>query len=380
MRTNPVRLFSIYSFNIMHLKYAFSTAVSCLCACLLLSCGSEKTKDSTVLDTYPVIRPYRVDTIFNKEYIAEINARQNVEIRTRVKGFIEKIHVDEGKPVQAGQILFTLGSRLFREDLLRAEAAFKSAVAELKVLEVELQNTQTLASRNIVSDSELKMAVARKEAAEARVEEARAAVGIARLNLSYAEVKAPFAGVINRIPNKTGSVVSEGDLLTTLSDNREMFAYFNISEREFINIMKRDRDGNREAVSLVLADNEEFPQKGMIETAETEIDRATGNIAFRARFRNPDQLLRHGSSGRILVREELKQALVVPQKATFEIQDKTYVFVVDSQGVVRSRNITPRLRLPYLFVIQSGLDTSDLVILEGIQSVKDGMKVNVRQP
>jgi membrane fusion protein (multidrug efflux system) len=198
--------------------------------------------------------------------------------------------------------------------------------------------------------------------------------------LSYTEVKAPFAGVINRIPFKTGSVVSEGDLLTTLSDNREMFAYFNFSEREFINIIKRDSLGKREDVCLIMANNEEFPERGRIETAETEIDRATGNIAFRARFRNPDQLLRHGSSGRILVREELKQALVIPQKATFEIQDKTYVFVVDSSGLVRSRNIIPRLRLPNLFIVQSGLDTSDLVILEGIQSVKDGMKINVRQP
>ena len=162
----------------MHLNYASGAALSWLSVTFLISCGSETVKDALVPDTYPVVRPYRVDTIFNKEYIAEINARQNVEIRTRVKGFIEKIHIDEGKPVQAGQLLFTLGSRLFREDLLRAEAAFKSAVAELKVLEVELQNTQTLAARQIVSDSELKMAMARKEAAEARVEEARAAVGI----------------------------------------------------------------------------------------------------------------------------------------------------------------------------------------------------------
>lgn len=344
------------------------------------SCDNKMVSDETAADVFPVVKPHRIDTIFTKEYIAEINARQNVEIRTRVKGFIEKIHVDEGKPVQAGQLLFTLGSRLFRENLLSAEAAYKSALAERKVMEVELQNTQTLASRKIVSDSELKMAIARKEAAEARVEEALAAVGIARLNLTYTEVKAPFSGVINRIPYKTGSVVSEGDLLTTLSDNREMFAYFNMSEREFIKLMKRDSLGKRDDVSLVMADNEEFPEKGRIETAEAEIDRSTGNIAFRARFRNPDQLLRHGSSGRIQVREELRQALVIPQMATFEIQDKTYVFVVDSSGLVHSRNITPRLRLPHLFVVESGLDTSDMVILEGIQSVKDGMKVNVRQP
>jgi membrane fusion protein (multidrug efflux system) len=264
---------------------------------------------------------------------------------------------------------------MYREDLLRATANHKSAIAELKVAEVELKNTQTLADKQIVSGSELEMARARREAAQAKVEEAQAAIGIARLNLSYTQVRAPYSGIINRIPNKTGSVVEECTLLTTLSNNREMFAYFNISEREFIEVMKRDSPGAMAEVSLVLANNDRFPYNGRIETAESEIDRGTGNIAFRARFRNPDQILRHGASGKILLREELNGALVIPQKSTFEIQDKTFVFVLDSSDRVRTRNITTRLRLPHLYVVQSGLGTEDRVLLEGIQVVKEGMRI-----
>jgi membrane fusion protein (multidrug efflux system) len=337
--------------------------------------GDAKEK----IESHPVIRPTAIDTVFDREYIAEISSLQNVEIRTRIKGFIEKIHVDEGKSVSEGQLLFTLGSRMYREDLLRATANYKSAVAELKVAEVELKNTRTLADRQIVSVTELEMAVARREAAQAKVEEAQAAIGIAKLNLSYTQVRAPYSGIINRIPNKTGSVVEEGTLLTTLSNNREMFAYFNISEREFIEVVKRDSLGNMAEVSLVLANNERFPYKGRIETAESEIDRGTGNIAFRARFRNPDQILRHGASGKILLREELRQALVIPQKATFEIQDKTFVFVLDSSNRVRTRNILTKFRLPHLYVVASGLTPGDRVVFEGIQLLKDGMKVDPRE-
>lgn len=346
---------------------------------MLTSCGGGEVADNGAADMFTVIRPTPIDTVFDREYIAEISSLQNVEIRTRIKGFIEKIHVDEGKSVSEGQLLFTLGSRMYREDLMRATANHKSAIAELKVAEVELKNTQTLAEKQIVSTSELEMARARREAAQAKVEEAQAAIGIARLNLSYTQVRAPFTGIINRIPNKTGSVVEEGALLTTLSNNREMFAYFNISEREFIEVMKRDSIGNMEEVSLVLANNEPFPYKGRIETAESEIDRGTGNIAFRARFRNPDQILRHGASGKILLRKELKNAIVVPQKATFEIQDKTFVFVVDSANKVRTRNIVPRLRLPHLYVVGEGVDPSNRVVFEGIQLLKDGMKVRTNE-
>jgi membrane fusion protein (multidrug efflux system) len=355
---------------------------ACIFHVFLLSsigCGEKAGAGKEKLESFPVVRPTYIDTVFDREHIAEISSQQNIEIRTRIKGFIEKIHVDEGKPVSEGQLLFTLGSRMYREDLMRATANHKSAFADLKVAEVELKNTQTLADKRIVSVSELEMARARKEAAQARVEEALAAIGIARLNLSYTQVRAPYSGIINRIPNKTGSVVEEGTLLTTLSNNREMFAYFNISEREFIEVMKRDSLGDMAEVSLVLANNESFPYKGRIETAESEIDRGTGNIAFRARFKNPEQVLRHGASGKILLREELKQALVIPQKATFEIQDKTFVFVVDSTGRVRTRNIATRLRLPHLYVVQSGLGPDDRVVLEGIQVLKEGMKVQPKE-
>lgn len=358
------------------MKASYSYIIAVLISFLTISCAEQKEKKSITPETFKVISPAVIDTIYTKEYLADIQSLQNVEIRTHVKGFIEKIHVDEGKPVKAGQRLFSLGSREFRENLLKANANYRSIIAELKVAEVELKNTKTLAEKNIVSASELEMALAKKQALEAKLEEAESAVSIAKLNLSYTEVKAPFDGVINRIPYKTGSLVAEGDLLTTLSNNREVFAYFNVSEKEFLELMKKKgKMANVDDVSLMMANNEIFSQPGKIETAENEIDKGTGNIAFRARFRNPGLLLKHGSSGKVLVKEELTNALVIPQKATFEIQDKIYVYSVDNENRIRMRNITPKLRLTHLYVIESGLDTGDRLIYEGIQQVKEGEQI-----
>jgi len=357
---------------------SFAGAVIVLCSGLLAGCFARSKDPEVRPETFPVVQPALVDTQFTREYIAEIQSLQNVEIRTHVKGFVEKIHVDEGRPVQQGQLLFTLSSREFRENLLKANAHYKSLVAELKVTEVELQNTRTLAEKNIVSSTELEMARARKEAIEARIEEAKATIGIARLNLSFTEVRAPFTGVINRIPFKTGSLVMEGDLLTTISNNQEVFAYFRVSEKEFIEFVKKNTLGEMADVSLQLANNELFAEKGRIETVENEIDRQTGNISFRARFRNPQQLLKHGASGKVLVEEELRQALVIPQKSTFEIQDKTYVFALDAGNRVRMRAVKPRLRIPHLYVLESGLQPGDRILYEGIQMVKEGQQIRPR--
>lgn len=351
--------------------FIYSTCLSIL----LLSCGKNKSKDSDAIPEFVVTHPLNIDTIYNNEFIADIQSIQNVELRARVKGFIEKIYVDEGKPVQSGQILFTISNHAFNEELLKANAQLKSTVADLRAVEVEIKNTKILTDKNIVAKSELEMLQAKKDAILARIEDAKSTISMANLNLSLTQVKAPFSGVINRIPLKTGSFVEDGTLLTSISNNKEVFAYFNVSEKEYLNIEKAKEPRKRE-VSLLMADNQLFDQKGIIETAENEIDKTTGNIAFRARFFNPQQLLKHGSSGKILIKEDLKNVLIIPQKSTFEIQDKTYVYIVDKNNIVRMRSIVTGLRLTHLYIVKDGLTANDTILYEGVQQLKEGDKIN----
>lgn len=350
-----------------------------ICMGLLFSaCSSGKKTEPAEPEIFEIFQPLVIDTSYDKTYVADIHSVQNVEIRARVKGFIEKIRVDEGKPVKAGQTLFVFNNLLYREELLKANAQLKNAIAELKVAEVELKNSRTLVEKKVVSETELEMARARKEAIEAKIAEAKAAVSIAELHISFTEIKAPFGGVVNRIPYKVGSLVDEGTLLTTLSNNKEMFAYFNVSEKEFLRFAQSNELSKQQQLSLLLADNTVFPYRGRIETAETEVDKNTGNIAIRARFINPDYLLKHGATGKIVLRSVLKNALVIPQKSTFEVQDRVHVFVVDSTHRVRTRPLEILWRLPHLYVVGSGLSTSDQVIYEGVQLVKEGDSIRTK--
>ncbi len=273
--------------------------------------------------------------------------------------------------MKAGQLLFTISSQEFNQELLRANAQLKNSIAESKMAEVELNNTKKLVEKNVVSRSELELAEAKKDAAQANIDEAESAISSAKLNISFASIKAPFNGVINRLPLKAGSLINEGTLLTTISNDQEVFAYFNLSEKQYLNILKKKNDAKDKVVKLVLADGEVFPYKGHIETAESEIDKNTGNLAFRARFKNPDRILKHGASGKIQLITRV-QAMVVPQKATFDVQENTYVFVVDANNVVHTRSIRIAKRLPHLYVIESGLSPDDRIIYEGIQKVKQG--------
>jgi RND family efflux transporter MFP subunit len=343
---------------------------------LLASCSSEK-KNLQTAENYQVAMPIVADTSVTKDYVAEIQAVQNVELRSRVKGYLDKINVDEGKFVKKGQVIFVLSNQEYKEALSKASAELKSAIADVKTSELELQNVKILVDKNVVSKTELELAQAKLDASRAKVEEATATESGAKLDLSYTLVKAPYDGVINRIPNKIGSLIDEGTLLTTISNIDEVYAYFNVSEEEYLKFVKDNELGNQKEVSLLLADNQLYPYKGVIETVESEIEKETGNIAFRARFKNPELLLKHGASGKIQIAQTLKNALLIPQKSTIDIQDKTFVYVLDKNNQVQMKSITPKIRLANYYVIENGdLDSKDQFVYEGLQMIKDGDKIN----
>lgn len=355
-------------------KCAGSRAVVCLSFLLfLISCGEHKTASNhEIRKTFPVTSAVVMDVPNGQEYVASIQNSNFIELCARVNGRLEKISVDEGQRVTTGQLLFTISNLGYQEELKRANARLKFAQAEAKMAEIDLQNNQLLLEKKIIATSEWEMAQAKLDSAMAKVDEARTMVADAERKVGYAEVRAPFDGIINRIRTKTGSLVSEGDLLTSISNDGDVYAYFNVSEREYLELAKRKDLGVQGSVALELANGEIHPFKGRIETWESVISKSTGNIAFRASFPNPDHLLKHGSSGKVIVQSELKNALVIPQKCTFEVQHKTCVYMLNADNSIQLRSIDTKLRLPNHYVIDSGLLPTDRIIFEGIQVVKEG--------
>lgn len=322
----------------------------------LAGCTTEKQEKEEV-PAYTITTPMVLDTALTKEYVSQIQSARNIELRAQEKGFLQHIYVDEGQFVKAGQLLFKIMPKFYEAELLKA-------TAEARASEIELRNTKLLSDKNIVSQNEMAMA-------QANLEKARAEKALAKLHLSFTEIRAPFDGTIDRIPKKVGSLIDEGELLTSLSDNAQMFAYFNVSEPEYLDYTLNVKGRASRQVRLLLANNQELPQSGNVEIIESEFNRETGNIAFRARFSNPERLLRNGQTGKIRMTVPLRHALVIPQKATYEIQDKVFVFVVDKKNALRSRAITISGEMPDLYVVSSGLEVTDKILLEGVQKVKD---------
>jgi membrane fusion protein (multidrug efflux system) len=211
--------------------------------------------------------------------------------------------------------------------------------------------------------------------AQAKLAKAQAQVKLAQAELNFANVKAPFDGIIDRQRNQQGSLVEEGDILTTLSDNSVMWVYFNVPEARYLEYKQQQGQSQNDLrIELVLANGEKFAQPGAIGAIEGDFNNETGNIAFRADFPNPDFLLRHGQTGTMLIHHVQHNAVIIPQRVTFEVLDKRYVYVVGDDNVVHPREIKVQYELEDIFVISEGLKEGDKIVLDGIREVHDGEK------
>nr|MBI1232866.1 efflux RND transporter periplasmic adaptor subunit [Cytophagales bacterium] len=330
-----------------------------------------------------------------KTYVADIQARQFVEIRSKVEGFVEKIFVDEGDLVKKDQPLFQMSSVEFTELVNSANARLMQARAEEKAASLEVDRLKILVEKNIYSPSELELAQSKHDMARSAVMEAEALLKNAKVGLSYTTIRAPFDGLVDRIPYKTGSLLHSGDLLTNIADVDEVFAYYKITENEYLEYMRgkmnksklqEERDNmainlkqaleeKSEVISLILSDGQTYAHKGQLETMEADFETGTGSIAMRVRFPNPDGLLKHGASGKVQMTKPQDNVFLVPQKATFEIQDYTYVYMVDEENKVTVRSFRPLGRYGLFYIVED-FNAGDRIVLEGIQLVQDGISIS----
>lgn len=331
-------------------------------AVALLSACNQKEHTEQELPKLEVTNPLRKDAEITKEYVCQIHAFRHIELRSLEKGYLQNIYVDEGQTVKKGQPMFKIMPNIYEVDLQKARA-------EAEMVNIEYQNTKALAERNIVSKNELALA-------KAKLDKAHAEVRMAETHLGFTNVNAPFDGVMDHLNVRVGSLVDEGELLTTISDISKMWVYFNVPEAEYLDYKASKEMQSNVNVKLKMANGEVFEHAGVVETIEADFDNKTGNIEFRATFPNPERILRHGGTGNILMSVPYKNAMIIPQKATFEILDKSYVYVVDKDGKLQQKLIKIEAELPHLFIVD-GLQDTDKVLLEGLRKVHNGQQIAV---
>ena len=323
-----------------------------------------------------------------QEYSASLEGSKDIEIRPQVDGYLEKIYVDEGAHVRKGQPLFQINSRPYREQLNNAKASLAAAKANLATAEINVSKLTPLVQNNVISDVQLKTAKTSYDAAAANVAQAQAMVGNAQINLGYALIKAPVDGYIGRIPHKTGSLVGLNTVepLTVVSEIKEVYAYFSLSENDFLQF-KNQFEGNTveekikkmPPVELVLSDGSIYKQKGKVQMMTGQFDNSIGAISFRASFPNTERLLRSGNTGKVRIPKVMTNALVVPQESTFEIQDKVFVFALGDSNKVISKPIVISGKTAAYYFVESGVKAGEKIVFSGVGNLKDGMVI-VPQP
>jgi membrane fusion protein, multidrug efflux system len=349
----------------MHNPMKISPILTILFALFCVSlpaCHKHAEHGETAHHKIVVTSPKVKDVVLTQQYVCQIHSQRNIKVKALQSGYLESIPVKEGQSVKKGDVLFMVLPTLYK-------AKWDAEVAEANLAELELNNTKRLNEKGVVSIQEVLLY-------EAKLAKARAKANLAEAEWNFTMVKAPFDGIIDRQEEQHGSLVKEGDCLTILSDNSVMWVYFNVPEARYLEYMTtpiKEKEGQK--IELMLANGNKFKQPGKIGAIGTKFNNENGNVSLRADFSNPDHVLRHGMTGNILIHKTTKDAIVIPQRATFEILDKQYVYVVDKEDVVHQREIKVQNELENIFVIKSGLAADEKIVYEGTRQVRDGHKV-----
>jgi len=337
------------------------------------------------VSSFPVFKVSPRNATLNSDYPATLQGQQNIEIRPKIDGYIDHIYIDEGSVVKKGQVLFRISAPQYAQDVNNSAAAVSSAEADVNSAQLQVNKTKPLVEKDIISHYELESAQLTLQARRAALKQAKANLANSRTNLGYTTVTSPVNGVVGTIPYKLGSLVNSNTAqpLTTVSNIGNIYAYFSLNEKQLLDFARHYEGRTLEAklsklppVSLLLSDGSDYPEKGRVETISGLINTQTGSASLRATFPNPMRLIRSGGSATVRIPQNLKDVILVPQKATYELQGKRFVFVVDGSGKVKNTEIQIMdLATGQYFVVTNGLKTGDTVILEGTSNLQDGTAV-----
>lgn len=353
----------------MNKKSIFSALIAVV---VLASCGKKQEQAQAPQGPvpFPVQTIAKQDAVVYQEYTANLEGQQNVEIRPKVSGFIQKIYVDEGQVVKKGQLLFKLETQTQNQDAAAAQANVKAA-------QVEVDRLKPLVDRKIISEVQL-------ETAKAKLAQAKSAYGSIAANIGFGTITSPVNGVIGSLPFREGSLVSSTSEmpLTTVSDTKIVRAYFSMNEKQLLFFNKTFKGATTAEklkaapqVSLLLVDGSEYDQKGRLATMNGLVNPTTGTTQFRAEFNNPEGILRSGSSGILRLPIEQKDVMLVPQNAIFEVQGKQTLYVVEKGNKVKSRIVTTNGTSELNFIVTDGLKEGEMVVIEGASKLKDDMEI-----
>lgn len=348
----------------------------------LASCsgsGDQATQMAAMQNQAPELAVVTVapgNSNLNQAYSASIKGKVDVDVRPLVSGFITQVNVDEGQHVRKGQTLFTLDQVTFQAAVDQAQAAVNSAKTAVSTAQLTAENKKLLFDKNIISEYEYQLAQNQLATAKAQLATAEAALTSARKNLSYTVVTAPVDGVVGTIPNREGSLASPSmaQPLTTIADTQEVYAYFSLTEKDVLEMTQGQKTlaqaiAEMPEVQLQLADGSVYPISGKVATISGVINQSTGATSVRARFANPDGVLRSGSTGQILIPHNLSDVITIPQRATYEVQDRRFVYVLnDSNKTVATPIEVSPISDGQNFVVTNGLTPGQRIVVEGIGS------------